>query len=241
MTRIRSVLDKLRPLWPYLLAWTIALVGLCVALFVFHRELETYLLGHRWIPEPVRMITNFFDSIGYLAPILYAIFFGVANSLFVPGFILAAAAGLLFGLYVGLPVVMAGLILSAQTLYWTGRYGGRPVLNWFDESTLDVITSFLPRKTGTVVFLCRLVFFMPFHAFNAVCGVLSVPWFPYSIGTFFGLFPRMLVYLYIGVSLHPEGNISLAAIYLVLLVLIESLYGALLLQFYLKSRKDREI
>lgn len=241
MTRIRNAFDKLRPLWPHFLAWFIALIGLGVAFYAFGPKLESYLYGHRWVPEPVVMITDFFDSLGYLAPVIYAVFFGVANSLFIPGFVLAAAAGLLFGPYVGLPVVMAGLLLSAQTLYWIGRYGGRPVLDWFNDSTLDVITSYLPRKTGRVVFLCRLVFFMPFHAFNAVCGVLNVPWFPYSLGTFFGLFPRMFVYLYIGVSLHPGGNISLAAVFLVLLVVIESFYGALLLQYYLKSQQDRDI
>lgn len=212
-----------------------------VGLYVFRDKLQSYLFGRHLIPQPVTMITEYFESFGVLGPIIYSLFFGLANSLFIPGFILAAAAGLLFGTYLGLPVVMIGLLLASQTLYWIGRLGGKRVLSWFNEPTLDVITTYLPRKTGTVVLLCRLVFFMPFHAFNAVCGALKVPWFPYTIGTFFGLLPRMFVYLYIGVSLHPEGNISLAALYLVLLVVIESLYGALLLQYYLKSQRDRDI
>ncbi|MFB6344414.1 MAG: TVP38/TMEM64 family protein [bacterium] len=201
----------------------------------------TYLSGHRFIPSAVSFLRASFDDFGLFAPLIYAVFFGVANSLFVPGFLLAAAAGLLYGPYLGLVVVMIGLILSAQTLYWIGRFGGQSVLSWFSDSTLDLITSYLPRKTGTVICLCRLVFFMPFHAFNAVCGTLEVKWFPYTLGTFVGLFPRMFVYLYIGVSLKPGGNITLAAVFLVLLVVIESLYGALLLQYYLNSARYKEI
>lgn len=241
MNQLRTVMRKLRPLWPYVLAWVIALFGLLAALYFFREQWETYLFGQRWIPRPVTVITNYFERFGIFGPIVYALFFGLANSLFVPGFLLAAAAGLLFGINLGLPVVMAGLVLASQTLYWIGRFGGQSVLDWFNDSTLNVITSYLPRKTGTVILLCRLVFFMPFHAFNAVCGVVNVPWLPYTVGTFVGLFPRMFVYLYIGVSLHPGGNISLAAVYLLLLVVVESIYGAFLLQYYLKLQQDREI
>jgi uncharacterized membrane protein YdjX (TVP38/TMEM64 family) len=223
-------------LWPYFVAWSIALFGLGIGLYLFSHELGFYLVGERWIPEPVNHIANFFDSYDLSAPILYALFYGVANSLFLPGFILVAAAGLLFDPYVGIVVVMVGLFLASQTFYWLGRWGGESVLNFFSERTTELVFDYMPQRTGRVVLLCRLVFFMPFHAFNAASGVLKVPWLSYSLATVIGLFPRMFVYFYIGISLRPGGNITLAAIYLLLLIVIESLYGALLLQFYLKHQ-----
>lgn len=226
-------------LLPYLVAWILGIIGIAVGLYLFQDELRRYLFGHRYIPGPVERIRRYFDHYGLIGPFVFTIFFGIANSFFVPGFVLAAAAGLLFHPYVGIVVVMAGLFLSAQTFYWVGRLGGDSVLEFFADETLDLIYGYLPKRNGWVVFLCRLVFFMPFHAFNAVCGVLRVPWGSYGLATVAGLFPRMLVYFYIGVSLGKNhGNITLAAVFLILLVVVESLYGAILLQLHLRRNRE---
>lgn len=209
-----------------------------VGLYFFSNELNTYLIGRESIPSPVRRIRHYSETYYLSNPFVYVIFFGIANSLFVPGFILAVAAGLLFNPYVGFTVTMAGLLLASQTFYWLGRIGDDTVLNLFSESILDLIYKYLPRRTGWVVFLCRLVFFMPFHAFNAVCGVLRIQVLPFLLATGFGLAPRMFVYFYIGVSLGPNsGNITTAGVYLILLVVIESLYGGVLLQTYLRKQR----
>lgn len=239
MSESDSTRDQLQALIPYLVGWVTGILGLALGLYFFQEELRQYLFGHRYIPGPVDRIQDYFKNYGLIGPFLFTVFYGVANSLFVPGFVLAAAAALLFNPYVGIVVVMAGVFLSAQTFYWVGRLGGDSVLDFFGEGTLDLIYRYLPQRTGWVVFLCRMVFFMPFHAFNAVCGVLKVPWNPYGISTVLGLFPRMFVYFYIGVSLRENhGNLTLAAVFLILLVVVESLYGAFLLQVYLKRRRE---
>lgn len=239
MPEPKTLRKQLGALAPYLAGWVLGIIGLTVGLYLFQNELQQYLFGHRFIPGPVERIQGYFEHYGLVGPFLFTLFFGVANSFFVPGFVLTAAAGLLFHPYVGILVVMAGLFLSAQTFYWVGRLGGDSVLNFFGDDTLDLVYRYLPERTGRVVLLCRLVFFMPFHAFNAVCGVLRVPWLPYGLSTVVGLFPRMLVYFYVGVSLRRgHGNLTLAAVFLILLVVVQSLYGAVLLQLHLKRKPE---
>jgi uncharacterized membrane protein YdjX (TVP38/TMEM64 family) len=226
----------LRNIGPYLATWTLGITALTLGLYLFRDELVTYLQGRRAVPESVDIIQLYFERYGALAPTLYALFFGFSLSLFFPFFLLCAAAGIIFNPYLGFPIVVCGLALAAQTFYWIGRFGGNAVLNLFGQRTLSLVHHYLPKRTGKVVFLCRLVYFMPFNPFNAVCGAFRVPWQSYSLATVLGLLPKLLVYYYVGVSLRPEhGSLWGSALGLVSLVVLESLFGAYLLQVYLQE------
>lgn len=226
---------------PYILVWLLALVTMFVAFTVFREELSTYLAGTRWIPSPVKRILAWFRNYGILGPVIYTVFFGITSSLFFPAFLLSIAAAILFEPLTGFSVVMIGLLISAQTFYWLGRWGGESILDFFDDKWVNLAYQYLPQRSGNTVFLCRLVFFLPFHAFNAVCGVFRVPNHAYNIATFFGYVPRMLVYYYIGYSLkYDNGNLTLSAVFLMLLIVVQSIYGGILFQFYIDKTQKVE-
>ena len=236
----RSTETTLQELWPYLAAWILGISALTLGLYFFRDELMTYLVGKRAVPEPVGRIRLYFEHYETITPLLYALFFGIALSCFFPFFLLCVAAGMIFEPYVGMVIVVCGLALASQTFYWIGRFGGDSILNLFGQRTLSLIYKYLPKRTGRVVFLCRLVYFMPFNPLNAVCGAFQVPWKSYSLATVLGLLPKLFVYYYVGVSLRVDhGNIVWAAILIILLIVLESIFGAYLLQVHLKRQQHQ--
>lgn len=228
-------------LWPYLTAWIVGITTLTLGLYFFRDELLAYLQGQRVVPESVGQIQLYFNRSGAFTPVLYVLFFGFSLSLFFPLFLLCVAAGMIFSPYLGFLIVVFGLAFSAQTFYWVGRFGGDKILNFFGQRTVSLIYHYLPERTGRVVFLCRLVYFMPFNPFNAVCGAFRVPWHSYSLATTLGLIPKLFVYYYVGVSLRPDhGSLIGSALGMILLVVLESLFGAYLLQIHLQRRRGEQ-
>ncbi len=109
-------------------------------------------------------------------------------------------------------VVLAGTVggtFGPLTLYFLGRWGGRPFLEkygkyfFIKEKQLDAADHFFQRHGAIVAFSAR---FLPGlrTIISIPCGMAKMnPW-TFSIYTFVAMFPITFLYVYLGYKLGPR-------------------------------------
>jgi uncharacterized membrane protein YdjX (TVP38/TMEM64 family) len=133
----------------------------------------------------------------------WGVFIGVyiiATVAVVPGTILTLAAGLLFGLPLGVALVSAGSVLGAAAAFLVGRFLAR---EWIAQRVasrpsfraLDAAT----RHEGfLIVLLARLSPLFPFNLLNYGLGLTAVRFRDYFFASWIGMLPATIVYVYLG-------------------------------------------
>ena len=171
-------------------AWTLlaALVAIALALwFLPAREWLLQLVD--WAQAHPRIAWAGF----VLAYILAAVFM-------VPGSILTLAAGVLFGVALGVALVSLASTLGACCAFLVGRFLAR---DWV-ESRLEAMPRFraldraVARRGWLIVLLARLSVVIPYNLLNYALGLTNVRFGAYLFGTFVGMLPAIFLYVYLG-------------------------------------------
>jgi uncharacterized membrane protein YdjX (TVP38/TMEM64 family) len=169
---------------------------LLAALLLPLREWTTALLA--WIGER-----------GAWASVILLLAWLPAAVLLVPGTVLTVGTGFLLGLERGLAVVSAGSTAGATAAFLVGRHLGR---DWVrrrigERRTFAGIDRAIEREGLEVVLLLRLSPLVPFNALNYALALTGVRLRDYILGSWVGMLPATLLYVWIG-----AGARSLAAI-----------------------------
>ncbi len=128
-----------------------------------------------------------------LAYVLAAVFM-------VPGSILTLAAGVLFGVALGVALVSLASTLGACCAFLVGRFLAR---DWV-ESRLETMPRFraldraVARKGWLIVLLARLSVVIPYNLLNYALGLTNVRFGAYLSGTLVGMLPAIFLYVYLG-------------------------------------------
>ena len=128
-----------------------------------------------------------------LAYILAALFM-------VPGSILTLAAGVLFGVALGVALVSLAATLGACCAFLVGRFLAR---DWV-ESRLEAMPRFraldraVARRGWLIVLLARLSVVIPYNLLNYALGLTNVRFGAYLFGTLVGMLPAIFLYVYLG-------------------------------------------
>ena len=124
-----------------------------------------------------------------------------------PASIMTAAAGLAFGLWWGLPAALVGVMARAGTQFALGRTLGRHAI----ASLLRGRAAALDRKLGEhsfmAVFLIRLIPNFPFDVQNYALASSQVRFAPYMAGTFLGVLPGSVLYVWVGHSISDPQHL----------------------------------
>jgi uncharacterized membrane protein YdjX (TVP38/TMEM64 family) len=193
----RPLLQRLGPAGPLALLATFGPpVGL-VTLAVFSGPVAGWLREHH--------------TVGVL---LYVVAFAVlAGFALLPTHIQCALAGYAFGLELGAPVVLLGIVGAAVIGYEVARRAsGDRVLEVIDEkprwrAVRDALVGVDARghgfwRTLGIVTLVRIPPNSPFALTNLVMASVKVPRPAFLIGTVIGIAPRTLLAVYIGAGLQ---------------------------------------
>jgi uncharacterized membrane protein YdjX (TVP38/TMEM64 family) len=161
--------------------------------------------------------------------IAWAAFIGlyvVACVAMLPGLVLTIAAGAIFGLVAGVALVSVGSVLGATAAFLVGRtlargWIARRIEGWPRFRALDRA---LGRRGFWIVLLTRLSPAFPFNLLNYAYGLTSVRLREYVLGSWIGMFPATVAYVYAGsaaatlaqvlageVTLGTEGRVLLGA------------------------------
>ncbi len=125
---------------------------------------------------------------GWGAPV-FAVVSAVLGCLLVPGPLLAAVSGVLFGTWTGFAVTLSSAVLAAVIAWSVGRTLGQA--EWRHRDLL--------RRRGLLaVIVQRLVPGLPDTPFNYAAGVAGVRLHHLALGTAIGVAPRALAYTALG-------------------------------------------
>ena len=128
-----------------------------------------------------------------LAYVLAAVFM-------VPGSLLTLAAGVLFGVALGVVLVSLASTLGACCAFLVGRFLAR---DWV-ESRLEAMPRFraldraVARRGWLIVLLARLSVVIPYNLLNYALGLTNVRFAAYLLSTFVGMLPAIFLYVYLG-------------------------------------------
>lgn len=136
-------------------------------------------------------------GIVYLAAV-----YAVACVLFLPGSILTLGAGFAFGLTGGTVATVIGSLLGVSASFLLGRTVAR---KWVEKATSShprflAIDRAVGREGFKIVLLTRLSPVFPFNLLNYGFGVTRVRFRDYFLGSWIGMFPGTVLYVYLGTA-----------------------------------------
>ena len=145
-------------------------------------------------------------ELGPLGFVLFVLFAGVAVVFFFPGSILMTASGATFGLAWGFVAAMAGTTLGAGLAFLVSRYVARAhVERWVaSRPRFAAVDDAIGKEGWKIVVLTRCCPIFPYIFQNYAYGLTRVRFGHYALGSFIGLVPAALVFVYMG-SLGRTG------------------------------------
>lgn len=178
--------------------------------------LAAFLLG-LWYLIGVARILDLGDiraavaATGPVAPLVYVVVSAVLGSLFVPGPILAAGSGLLFGPLVGVFVTLGATVGTATIAGLAGRRAGRESTRaLLGTERADRIDALIARGGLWAVVGQKFVPGISDAAASYAFGAFGVPLWQMTFGAFIGSAPRAFVYTALGASV---GDLSSPLVY----------------------------
>ncbi|MDF9816655.1 TVP38/TMEM64 family protein [Streptomyces sp. SPB162] len=165
----------------------------------------------------LREVRQWVDSLGMWGPVVFAVCYALAVTALLPGSVLTASAGALFGLPLGVAAVLVGATAGAALSFGLARWLGRPVVaRYAGSGRLSRLDAYLTRRGFAAVLLVRLVPLFPFSVINYGAGVRFSS---YVTATVLGIIPGTVVYTGLGGSLGDPGSLGLWIALSALLVL----------------------
>jgi uncharacterized membrane protein YdjX (TVP38/TMEM64 family) len=156
---------------------------------------------------PIDSVRDLVGRAGWAGPVLYAAGYAVLTLTPAPAAVVTIAAGLLFGLPLGVAVVMTGAVAGAGIAFGLSRVLGRAAVERVDSERLRRLDDLLRRRGLLAVIGVRLVPLLPFAALNYACGLSAVPVRAYVLGTAIGILPGVTAYVTIGAYGSEPGSL----------------------------------
>jgi uncharacterized membrane protein YdjX (TVP38/TMEM64 family) len=163
-----------------------------------------------WLIETLEWI----GELGYWGPVAVVILYLVSCVLLLPGSILTIGTGFLFQLVGGTITVSIGSTLGACLAFIVGRTLAR---RWVENKIADnvkfaAIDQAVGRQGLRIVLLTRLSPVFPFNLLNYAFGVTKIPFWKYVLGSWVGMIPGTIMYVYIGAGLRSLSDMAVGGV-----------------------------
>lgn len=132
--------------------------------------------------------------------LLYAAVYAACVVLFVPASILTLGAGAIYGLWVGVGVVLVGATVGATLAFLLARTLLRTRVERMTErnARFAALDRAIAREGAKIVFLVRLAPVFPFTYINYAFGLTGVQAPSYVLASAIGMIPGTFAYVYLG-------------------------------------------
>jgi uncharacterized membrane protein YdjX (TVP38/TMEM64 family) len=150
------------------------------------------------------------QALGWWGPGVFVGVYVLACVFLLPGSLLTIGAGFVFGLGLGTAVVSAGSTLGATLAFVIGRTMAR---EWIAKKvagnpTFDAIDEAIGRSGLKLVLLLRLSPLFPFNILNYALGLTRVRPGSYVLGSWLGMVPGTILYVYLGSAARSLAEIA---------------------------------
>jgi uncharacterized membrane protein YdjX (TVP38/TMEM64 family) len=120
-----------------------------------------------------------------------------------PSEVANAAAGYVYGFWLGLAIVMVGWTASSMVAYVIGQHLGRPALRRLaGRERVERVEGIVERGGATGLLAVRLIPLLPYSGIGYVAGALHVPVWRFTWTTFVGSLPLFVTMVYLGSRLE---------------------------------------
>ncbi|OMB90847.1 TVP38/TMEM64 family protein [Mycobacterium colombiense] len=144
---------------------------------------------------------------GPAAPLTYVVVSAVVGALFVPGSILAAGSGLLFGPLLGVFVTLGATVGTAIVASFVGRRAGRDSARaLLGAARADRMDALIGRGGLWAVVGQRFVPGISDALASYTFGAFGVPVWQMAVGSFIGSAPRAFAYTALGASIGDRSS-----------------------------------
>ncbi len=133
---------------------------------------------------------------------IYAFTYIAMAALSLPGAtVMTLAGGAMFGLWIGVPVVLVSATIGATLAFWAARYIMRDAVQNRFGDRLETINNGLERDGAFYLFTLRLVPAFPFFLINLLMGLTRIRSQTFFWTSLIGMFPGSSVYVNAGTQL----------------------------------------
>jgi len=144
---------------------------------------------------------------GPVAPLTYVLVSAVLGAVFVPGPILAATSGVLFGPVLGLFVTLGATVGTAVVASLIGKRAGRDSARALLEAErADRLDRLIARRGLWAVVGQRFIPGVSDALASYAFGAFGVPLWQMAVGSFIGSVPRAFVYTSLGASISDLSS-----------------------------------
>ncbi len=178
-----------------------------------------------WLPS-AEEVRDWGDGLGWVGPLIFIPAAACGLCLFVPGPVLAGAAGLLFGTAAGTAVALAFIVLGAVMQMSISRYLAGDAAAQLLPERIKRFDGFIAERGFWAVFYMRLAPAIPYNLVNYGAGLTSLKVRAMAAGTALGAAPRSFAWVALGGNLDDLGSTE-AKVAIALLVVM-AVVGALL-------------
>lgn len=140
-------------------------------------------------------LSNFLETAGFWAPLIFMLVYAAGICLFVPGTLLTAFGAAIFGAYWGFLYVWVGAMAGASAAFWIGRTLGREFADSLIGDRLRKYDDAIERHGFATVLYLRLVYF-PFTPMNFGMGLTKVRFWDYFFGTGLGIIVGTFIFTF---------------------------------------------
>ncbi|EUA14570.1 hypothetical protein I546_0616 [Mycobacterium kansasii 732] len=155
----------------------------------------------------VEVVRRAVSATGPAAPLTYVVASAVLGALFVPGPVLAAGSGLLFGPVEGIFVTLGATVGTAIVASFVGRRAGRDsARTLLGASRADRVDVLIERRGLWAVVGQRFVPGISDALASYAFGACGVPLWQMAVGAFIGSMPRAFVYTALGASIGDRSS-----------------------------------
>ena len=158
------------------------------------------LLGSLPLDSMMDALHAWIEGLGSWAPLVYAVAYGLAATLFVPGSALSLAAGVLFGLWIGTAAVWSGATLAIVLSFLIARHGARSRVEALAQSRprFAAVDRAVGEQGWKIVALMRLSPAFPFSLQNYLFGITAIRFWPCCLASSAFILPGTFLYVYLG-------------------------------------------
>ena len=178
-----------------------------LAVFVAFLVVLFYLLAVKHVVN-IEDVRRWVKATGPLAPFAYIVLSAVLGAIFVPGPILAANSGLLFGPLLGVFVTLGATVGTAVVAAFLGRRAGRDSARaLLGAERADRLDALIQRRGVWAVVGQRFIPGLSDALASYAFGAFGVPLWQMAVGAFIGSVPRAFVYTALGASIGNKSPV----------------------------------
>jgi len=137
-------------------------------------------------------------AMGVWAPLVFSAVYAIATLSPLPKSVFTLAAGFVFGVPLGLAVVVSGATTGAIAAFYLGRVLGHDAVRRLTGARTARLDAHLANRGFVTILVARLIPIVPFTALNYVAGVSAVGLPAFVLGTVLGILPATTAYVAIG-------------------------------------------